>query len=119
LRQGIVIRTNNKTLKEKTMYIVHVHIHALPDFIDQFKKISIENARESLKEPGIARFDVIQQTDDPTHFELIEVYRTTEDPAQHKKTAHYNSWREKVESMIVEPRTRTTYTNIFPTDRDW
>ena len=76
------------------MYIVHVHIQVKPEFIEAFKAISIENARNSLQEPGIARFDVIQQADDPTHFELIEVYRTPADPAKHKETAHYNKWRE-------------------------
>jgi len=101
------------------MYIVHVHIHVSPEFIDAFKVVSLENARNSLLEPGIARFDVIQQTDDPTRFELIEVYRTPEDPAKHKETAHYNKWRELAEPMLAEPRTRTLYDNIFPSDRDW
>jgi quinol monooxygenase YgiN len=101
------------------MYIVHVHIHVKPEFIEAFKTASIENGRNSLQEPGIARFDAIQQIDDPTHFELIEVYRTPEDPAKHKETAHYNKWRELAEPMLAEPRTRTQYTNVFPFDEDW
>jgi quinol monooxygenase YgiN len=100
------------------MYIVHVHIHVKSDLIEAFKAVSIENARNSLLEPGIARFDLIQQVDDPTHFELIEVYRTPDDPAKHKETAHYNRWRELAEPMLSEPRTRTVYDNIFPTDQD-
>ena len=101
------------------MYIVHVHIHVKPEFIEAFKVASLENARNSLHELGIARFDVIQQIDDPTHFELIEVYRTSDDPARHKETAHYNKWRELAEPMLAGPRTRTLYNNVFPTDQGW
>ncbi len=101
------------------MHIVHVHIHVKPDQIEAFKEASLENARESLKEPGIARFDVIQQADDPTRFVLVEVYRTADDPARHKETSHYNKWREKAEPMLAEPRTRTIYTNLFPNEKGW
>jgi quinol monooxygenase YgiN len=101
------------------MYIVHVHIRVKPEFIEEFKAISIENARTSLKESGIARFDIIQQVDDPNQFELIEVYRTTADPVKHKETAHYNKWRELAEPLLAEPRSRTLYENIFPTNEDW
>ncbi|HTX89844.1 MAG TPA: antibiotic biosynthesis monooxygenase [Anaerolineales bacterium] len=101
------------------MYIVHVHIHVKAEMVEAFKAASLENARNSVEEPGIARFDVIQQADDPTRFELIEVYRTPEDPARHKETAHYNKWREIAEPMLAEPRTRTIYSNLFPADKDW
>lgn len=101
------------------MYIVHVHIHVKPEFIEAFKVASSENAQKSLHEPGIARFDLIQQADDPTRFELIEVYLTPDDPVKHKETAHYNKWRELAETMLVETRTRTIYTNIFPPDQDF
>ncbi len=101
------------------MHIVLVHIHVKPEFIEAFKVASIENARNSLLEPGIARFDVIQQIDEPTNFELIEVYRTSGDPARHKETVHYNKWRELAEPMLAEPRTRTLYNNLFPVDLDW
>jgi autoinducer 2-degrading protein len=101
------------------MYIVHVHIHVKPEFIEAFKKASLENARNSIQEPGVARFDVIQQVEDPTRFVLVEVYRTPEDPAKHKETTHYNQWREIAEPMMSEPRTRTIYANVFPADADW
>ena len=101
------------------MYIVHVHINVKPEFIEAFKAASIENARSSLQEPGIARFDFLQQVDDPTHFELIEVYRTSDDPAKHKETAHYAKWRELAEPLLDKPRTRTVYNNIYPFDMDW
>jgi quinol monooxygenase YgiN len=101
------------------MVIVHVHIQVKPEFLEEFKAASIENARNSLQEPGIARFDVLQQVDNPGHFESLEVYRTPEDPAKHKQTAHYNKWRELAEPMLAEPRSRTTYRNIFPADKGW
>ena len=101
------------------MYIVHVHIHVNSDLIEAFKQITLENARNSIREPGIARFDVIQQADDPSRFVLVEVYHTAEDPAKHKQTEHYNRWREQAEPMMVEPRTRTVFTNAFPSDSDW
>jgi quinol monooxygenase YgiN len=101
------------------MYIVQVHVHVKPDQIEAFKAATLENARNSLQEPGIARFDVIQQADDPTRFVLVEVYRTADDPARHKETAHYNRWREIAESMLAEPRTRTIYNNVFPNEEDW
>ncbi len=101
------------------MYIVHVHIHVKPEYVEEFKAISIENARNSLQEAGIARFDFIQQTDDLTRFELVEVYRTPADSAKHKETSHYNKWRELAEPLLVEPRSRTIYENIFPEDLRW
>ena len=101
------------------MYIMHVHLQVKPEFIEEFKKVSLENASNSIKEPGVVRFDVIQEPDDPSHFVLVEVYRTSEDPARHKETAHYNKWREVAEPMLVGPRTRTIFTNLFPTDEDW
>jgi (4S)-4-hydroxy-5-phosphonooxypentane-2,3-dione isomerase len=101
------------------MYIVHVHIRVKPEFAETFKAISIENARNSLQEPGIARFDVIQEVDDPNRFELIEAYRSPADPAKHKETVHYNKWSELAEPMLAEPRSRTIYTNIFPAEQEW
>lgn len=101
------------------MYIVHVFIHISSEYIDAFRKVTIENAQQSVQEPGIARFDVIQQADDPTRFVLVEVYRSENAPAEHKKTKHYNAWKDKAEKMMVEPRTRIVYKNIFPDDTGW
>ncbi len=101
------------------MLIVHVHVHVKPEFVEAFRQATIENARESVKEPGVARFDVIQQSDDPTRFILVEVYRTPEAPAQHKETAHYQRWRDTVADMMAEPRTSVKYTNVFPPDEGW
>lgn len=101
------------------MQIIIVHIHVKPEFIEAFKAAARENARNSLQEPGIARFDVLQQADDSVHFELIEAYRTPDDIARHKETDHYNKWRLLIEPMLAEPRTRTAYTNSFPADLDW
>lgn len=101
------------------MFIVHVHLQVKPEFIDAFKAACLDNAAHSLQEPGVARFDVLQQVDDPTRFTLVEVYRTPEDPAKHKQTAHYNRWREVAEPLLAVPRTRTVYANLFPDDEDW
>ena len=101
------------------MLIVHVHVHVKPDLLEAFRIASIQNARNSVKEPGVARFDVVQRGDDPTRFVLVEVYRTPEAPAQHKETAHYKAWRDAVESMMAEPRQSVRYLNVFPTDEGW
>jgi len=101
------------------MFIVHVHVHVKPEFVEAFREATLENARNSVQEPGIARFDVIQQLDDPTRFVLVEVYRTPEDPAKHKEMAHYKKWRDTVAEMMAEPRTSVKYANVFPDDKDW
>ncbi len=101
------------------MLIVHVFIDVKPDQVDAFRRASIENATNSVQEPGIARFDVIQQADDPTQFVLVEVYRTAEDPARHKETAHYQKWRDTVAEMMATPRTNKKYTNAFPDESGW
>lgn len=101
------------------MQIVHVHVHVKPEAIEAFKQVSVENARESVKEPGIARFDVVQQADDPTRFVLLEVYRTPEAPVAHKETAHYLKWRDAVASMMAEVRTSVKYRNVFPSEEGW
>jgi len=101
------------------MLIVHVHVQVKADQVEAFRSATLENARHSIKEPGIARFDVIQQQDDPTRFVLVEVYRTTEDPARHKETPHYQKWRDTVADMMAQPRTSIKHANIFPDDRGW
>jgi autoinducer 2-degrading protein len=101
------------------MFIVHVHVHVKVESIEAFKKATIENARNSVQEPGIARFDVIQQLDDPAKFILIECYRTPSDPTEHKKTAHYAKWRDIVADMMAEPRSSVKYDNLFPDDAGW
>ncbi|MGD2188219.1 MAG: antibiotic biosynthesis monooxygenase [Desulfobacterales bacterium] len=101
------------------MFIVHVFVHVKPDKVEEFKSASMENALNSVQEPGIARFDVIQQHDDPSRFVLVEVYRTADDPARHKETQHYQKWRDTVEDMMAEPRRAIKYQNIFPDESGW
>jgi autoinducer 2-degrading protein len=101
------------------MFIVHVHVHVKPESIEAFKEATIENAGNSVQEPGIARFDVIQQSDDPARFILVEVYHTPDDPARHKETAHYQTWRDTVAEMMAEPRSSVKYDNVFPDDEGW
>jgi autoinducer 2-degrading protein len=101
------------------MLVVHVFVHVKSDSVAAFKAASIENARNSVLEPGIARFDVIQQEEDPTRFVLVEVYRTAEDPGRHKETAHYATWRDRVADMMAEPRSAVKYANVFPDENGW
>lgn len=101
------------------MFIVHVFVHVKPEDVEAFKAATVENARNSVQEPGIARFDVVQQRDDPTRFVLVEVYRTPEDPAKHKETAHYQTWRDTVADMMAEPRSSIKYENVFPDEAGW
>lgn len=101
------------------MLIVHVHVHVKAECVDAFKAATLTNASASVCEPGIARFDVVQQSDDPTRFVLVEVYRTPAATAAHKETAHYAAWRDVVAPMMASPRTSVKFANVFPTDAGW
>jgi len=99
--------------------VVHVHARVKPDAIEAFRAASIDNAQHSLREPAVARFDVVQSTEDPTRFVLVEVYRTADAPAAHKATAHYARWRDAVADLMAEPRTSARYVNVAPEDEGW
>ena len=101
------------------MQVVHVHVHVKPECVEAFRRATVENARNSVREPGVARFDVAQQADDPTRFTLVEAYRTVEATAAHKATAHYARWRDAVADMMAESRTAVKYANVFPPDKEW
>lgn len=103
----------------KAMFIVHVHVHVKAESVDAFHQASLENAKNSVQEPGIGRFDVLQQQDDPRRFVLVEVYRDTAAAAAHKETAHYATWRDAVADMMAEPRFSVKYANCFPGDAGW
>src|SRR5678815_3463062 len=101
------------------MLVVLVTCHVKPEYVEAFKAACLENARNSVQEPGVVRFDVIQQDDDPTRFVLVEIYRTPADPARHKETAHYLTWRDTVEPMMAEPRRGVKYRDVFPEAGRW
>jgi autoinducer 2-degrading protein len=101
------------------MHVALIHIHVKPESVEAFKQASLQNAAGSLTEPGVVRFDVLQQKDDPTRFVLYEVYRTPDDPARHRETAHYKVWNDAVAEMMTEPRSRAFYANVFPGDEGW
>ena len=101
------------------MLIVHVHVHLKPEYVEPFRQATLANARASIEEPGIARFDILQHQDDPTRYVLVEAYRTAEAPAAHKETKHYQAWRDAVAPMMAEPRTSAKFGNVFPEDQDW
>jgi len=96
------------------MLVVHVQVRVKPECVEAFKAATLENAQASVREPGIARFDVAQQQDDPARFVLVEVYRNEDAPAKHKETAHYQKWRDAVAPMMAEPRSSVKYTNVSP-----
>ena len=101
------------------MLIVHVQVRVKPESIERFRQATLENARASAQEPGIARFDVVQQLDDPTCFVLVEVYRDSDAPARHKETPHYARWRDTVAPMMAEPRASVKFSNLHPDDSGW
>ena len=90
-----------------------------PDAVDAFRAATLANASASLREPGVARFDVIQDREDPTRFVLVEAYRSADAPAAHKETTHYLAWRAAVDGIMAEPRTSRRFTNVFPEDSRW
>ena len=101
------------------MLVVHVHVHVKPEYVEAFKKATFANARESLKEPGIARFDFAQQQDDQARFVLVEAYRAAEAQAAHRETRHYQTWRDAVAPMMAEPRASVKFESVFPEDANW
>ena len=101
------------------MLVVHVHVRVKSECVEAFKQASLENARASVREPGIARFDVVQQQGEPTRFVLVEVYRNADAPARHKETAHYARWRDTVAPMMAETRSSVKFDAIFPEDTGW
>ena len=101
------------------MLVVHVHVRVKPESVEEFRQATIENARCSVQEPGIARFDVVVQQDDATQFVLVEIYRTPEAAAAHKETAHYAKWRDAVAPMMAGPRQSVKYNAVFPDLQGW
>lgn len=101
------------------MLVVHVHVHVVPEGVEAFRVASLANARASLEEPGVVRFDVIQEQADPTRFVLVEVYRDADAPARHKETPHYAAWRKIVDPLMAEPRRSVKYSAVFPEEPRW
>ena len=101
------------------MLVVHVQVQVLAQYVDAFIAATRVNAAESLKEPGIARFDVAQQADDATRFVLVEAYKTADAPAAHKETAHYAAWRDAVAPMMASPRSSVKYQSLCPEEARW
>jgi len=101
------------------MLVVHIQVHVKAELVDAFIEETRKNADASLTEPGVARFDVVQQTDDPTRFVLVEAYRTPEAPAAHKETPHYAAWRDAVAPMMKSPRTSVKFHSLAPAEARW
>jgi len=101
------------------MLVVHIQVQVKPECVEAFKAATLANASASVREPGIARFDVVQQADDPARFVFVEAYRTAAAPAAHKETAHYAAWRDTVAPMMAAPRTSVKFASVFPADAAW
>jgi len=101
------------------MLVVHVHVHVKPEHVEAFIAATRANSEASLNEPGIARFDVVQQQDDPSRFVLIEAYKTADAPALHKQTPHYAVWRDTVEPMMASARSSVKYLSLAPAEPRW
>jgi (4S)-4-hydroxy-5-phosphonooxypentane-2,3-dione isomerase len=102
-----------------SLRVVHVEVHVKPDGVDAFLRATRDNAAHSLEEPGVARFDVVQDAGDPTRFVLVEAYRDAAAAAAHKETAHYRAWRDAVGELMAEPRSSRTFASVFPDDGRW
>ncbi len=98
------------------MLVVHVHVRVRPGQVEDFLAATLVNARASLAEPGVLRFDVIQDEADPAHVVLVEVYRDADASAAHKLTPHYAAWRDAVAEMMAQPRASTRFSAVFPPD---
>ncbi len=96
------------------MLVVHVHVRVRPGQVEDFLAATLVNARASLAEPGVLRFDVLQDQADPAHVVLTEVYRDEEASAAHKRTPHYATWRDSVAQMMAVPRESARYSAVFP-----
>ena len=101
------------------MLVVHVHIRVKPEHLDGFLAETYRNASASLQEPGVRRFDVLQDEADETHVVLGEVYVDQAAADAHKQTAHYARWQDAVAEMMAEPRNRTRFTSVFPAEDGW
>ncbi len=119
IRDGLIERMDIRQPETKSMHILLVHLHVKPEHLEEFKQATIVNADNSRKEPGLARFDVLQQADDPTRFVFVEAYYNPEGHAKHRETEHYNTWNAKTADWLFEPRTRAVYQNVSPPDQDW
>ncbi|OLB76770.1 MAG: antibiotic biosynthesis monooxygenase [Actinobacteria bacterium 13_2_20CM_2_71_6] len=102
------------------MLVVHVHVRVVPERVAEFLAATLVNARASVQEPGVLRFDVIQDQADPAHVVLVEVYRDAAAPAAHRETPHYATWRDAVAPLMAGPRESTRFDVVFPVeDERW
>ena len=102
-----------------TLLSLHVQVHVKPDGVEAFRAATLANARASLEEEGLIRFDVFQDREDETRFVLVEVYRSAEAHAAHRTTPHYQAWRTAVDDLMAEQRTARKLVNAFPADDAW
>lgn len=76
------------------MFIFQVHHFIRPEAVETYRQATLENARLTVQEPGVLRFDVFQDKEDPTHFSLLEIYKDKAAQASHLQTAHFLVWKD-------------------------
>jgi autoinducer 2-degrading protein len=103
----------------ESLLVIHVYVHVKAESVEAFRVATLANASASVQEAGVARFDVVQDREDPTRFVLLEAYRTADAHAAHKQTAHYLAWRAAVDPLMAETRTSRRFLNVFPEDTRW
>ena len=109
-RSGVAIR------EDEQVFVVHVHIRVQPERVAEFLEASLANARASVTEPGVLRFDVLRDQADATHVILVEVYQDELGARAHKDTPHYATWRDTVAEMMAGPRESAKFDVVFPTE---
>ena len=101
-----------------SLLVVHVHVRVKPGAEEAFRAASLANAEASRREPGVVRFDLLADREEPGRFVLVEVYRDAAAAAAHKQTAHYAAWRDAVAGLMAEPRTSRKLVNVSPGDAE-
>ena len=95
------------------MYVVCVTTFVKEPFVQAFIDATLDNARNTRRELGNVRFDVLRAEDDPTRFMLYEAYHAKEDFAKHQQTEHYSRWKQTVADWMAQPRQGVKHQSVF------
>lgn len=79
-----------------------IFIKIKPDRLDEFMRVALADAAESIKEPDNLRFEIWRQPDDPTRLVVFEIYRSEDAVAFHRQQPYVQAWRAAVEAMTDE-----------------
>ena len=102
------------------MIVRIINVYVKPDAVEAFRKATLTNRDGSIREPGVLRFDLLQDATDESKFVLYEVYRSDEATAAHKETDHYREWKSAVEPLMARGRERYDLRAVAPLDEgEW